>query len=35
MRGARALDGLELVYLWADALYVKAGLEREKARSSS
>jgi putative transposase len=28
---ARALDGLELVYLWADGVYVKAGLEREKA----
>lgn len=28
---ARPLDDLELVYLWADGLYVKAGLEREKA----
>lgn len=27
----RPLDGLELVYLWADGIYVKAGLEREKA----
>lgn len=28
---ARPLDDLELVYLWADGIYVKAGLEREKA----
>lgn len=28
---ARALDDLELVYLWADGIYVKAGLEGEKA----
>ena len=28
---ARPLDDLELVYLWADGVYVKAGLEREKA----
>ncbi len=27
----RRLDGLELVYLWADGVYVKAGLEKEKA----
>lgn len=28
---ARALDDLEVVYLWADGVYVKAGFEREKA----
>ncbi len=27
----RRLDDRELVYLWADGVYVKAGLEREKA----
>lgn len=27
----RDLSGLELVYLWADGIYVKAGLEKEKA----
>jgi putative transposase len=27
----RRLDELEIVYLWADGVYVKAGLEREKA----
>jgi putative transposase len=27
----RRLDGLEVVYLWADGLYVKAGLEDTKA----
>lgn len=27
----RRLEGQEVVYLWADGLYVKAGLEREKA----
>src|SRR5262245_47688953 len=27
----RPLDGLEVVYLWADGLYVKAGLEDTKA----
>ena len=27
----RGLDAQEVVYLWADGLYVKAGLEREKA----
>lgn len=27
----RALSARELVYLWADGLYVKAGLERDKA----
>ncbi len=27
----RDLSGRELVYLWADGLYVKAGLERDKA----
>ena len=25
------LDGLEVVYLWVDGIYVKAGLERERA----
>jgi putative transposase len=28
---SRPLDDLEVVYLWADGLYVKAGLEKEKA----
>lgn len=27
----RSLKGLEAVYLWADGVYVKAGLEKEKA----
>ena len=27
----RRLDGLEVVYLWVDGVYVKAGLEKEKA----
>lgn len=27
----RPLDGLEVVYLWVDGIYVKAGLEKEKA----
>ncbi len=27
----RDLSDLELVYLWADGVYVKAGLERDKA----
>jgi transposase-like protein len=27
----RSLDGREVVYLWADGIYVKAGLERDKA----
>ena len=27
----RRLDDLEVVYLWADELYVKAGLEDTKA----
>jgi putative transposase len=27
----RDLSDLELVYLWADGIYVKAGLEKEKA----
>lgn len=27
----RSLEGLEVVYLWADGVYVKAGLEKEKA----
>lgn len=27
----RPLDDLEVVYLWADGVYVKAGLEKEKA----
>lgn len=25
------LDGLEVVYLWLDGIYVKAGLEKERA----
>jgi transposase-like protein len=28
---SRPLDDLEVVYLWADGLYVKAGLEKDKA----
>jgi len=28
---ARPLDEIEVVYLWVDGVYVKAGLEREKA----
>lgn len=28
---ARSLDELEVVYLWVDGVYVKAGLEKEKA----
>ena len=28
---ARLLDDLEVVYMWVDGVYVKAGLEREKA----
>ena len=27
----RPLDDLEVVYMWVDGVYVKAGLEREKA----
>jgi putative transposase len=27
----RSLSGLEVVYLWVDGIYVKAGLEKEKA----
>jgi len=27
----RSLDGLEVVFLWVDGVYVKAGLEKEKA----
>lgn len=27
----RSLKGLELVYMWVDGIYVKAGLEKEKA----
>ena len=27
----RSLEGLQVVYVWADGLYVKAGLEKEKA----
>jgi transposase-like protein len=27
----RSLEDIEVVYLWADGIYVKAGLEREKA----
>ena len=27
----RPLDGLEVVFLWVDGIYVKAGLEKEKA----
>jgi transposase-like protein len=27
----RSLDGLEVVYLWVDGIYVKTGLEKEKA----
>jgi len=28
---SRSLEGIEVVYLWADGIYVKAGLEKEKA----
>ncbi len=28
---SRALDALQVVYMWADGVYVKAGLEKEKA----
>ena len=28
---SRSLGDLEVVYLWADGIYVKAGLEKEKA----
>jgi putative transposase len=28
---SRSLDDLQVVYLWADGLYVKAGLEKDKA----
>ena len=28
---SRSLDDLEVVYIWVDGVYVKAGLEREKA----
>ena len=28
---SRPLEELEVVYLWADGIYVKAGLEKEKA----
>ena len=27
----RSLEGHEMVYVWADGIYVKAGLERDKA----
>jgi len=27
----RSLEGMELVYMWVDGVYVKAGLEKEKA----
>lgn len=27
----RSLDGLEVVYMWVDGVYVKAGLEKDKA----
>jgi len=27
----RSLEGLQVVYLWVDGIYVKAGLEKEKA----
>jgi len=27
----RPLDGLEVVYIWVDGIYIKAGLEKEKA----
>jgi putative transposase len=29
--GKRPLDGLEVLFLWVDGIYVKAGLEKEKA----
>lgn len=28
---SRSLEGIEVVYLWADGVYVKAGLEKDKA----
>lgn len=28
---SRRLDDLEVVYVWVDGVYVKAGLERDKA----
>ena len=28
---SRPLDDLEVVYMWVDGVYVKAGLEKEKA----
>jgi transposase-like protein len=28
---SRSLEGREIVYMWADGIYVKAGLERDKA----
>jgi len=28
---SRSLEGLEVVYLWVDGIYVKAGLEKQKA----
>jgi len=28
---SRSLEDLEVVYVWADGLYVKAGLEKDKA----
>ena len=31
----RSVSDLEVVYLWVDGVYVKAGLEKEKGRSSS
>lgn len=30
---SRSLAELEVVYLWVDGVYVKAGLEKEKQRS--
>ena len=32
---ARPLDDLEVVYMWVDGVYVKAGLEKEKAAVNS
>jgi transposase-like protein len=29
--GKRSLDGLEVLFMWVDGIYVKAGLEKEKA----
>ena len=31
---SRPLDDLEVVYMWVDGVYVKAGLEKEKAAAS-